>query len=44
MKNIRRRQTKGKWEAQNQKEVVSPVWLPILLWYLLVNADINKSP
>jgi hypothetical protein len=44
MKIIRRRQAKGKWEEKNQKEVVSPVWSPILLWDLSVNADINRSP
>jgi hypothetical protein len=44
MKIIRIMQAKGKWEEKNQKEVVSPVWYPILLWDLLVNANINRSP
>ena len=44
MKIIRGRQAKGKWEEKNKKQVVSPIWSPILLWDLLVNADINRSP
>jgi hypothetical protein len=44
MRVIRRRKAKGKWEEKNQKEVVSPIWSPIFLWDLSVNADIKRSP
>ena len=41
---IRGRQAKGKSKEKNLKEVAYPVWSPILLWYISVNADINRSP
>jgi hypothetical protein len=44
MKFIRGRKAKGKWEEKNQKEFVSLIWSPILLWDLSVNVDINRSP
>jgi hypothetical protein len=44
MKFVIGRHVKGKWEEKNQKEVVSLVWSPNLLWDLSVNADINRSP
>jgi hypothetical protein len=44
VKFIRGSQAKGKWEEKNKKEVVSLVWLSILLWNLSVNVNINRSP
>jgi hypothetical protein len=42
-KFISGRKHKGKLEEKNQKEVVSPIWSPMFLTDLSINAYINKS-